>query len=97
MLSLEKQKQIVQEVLGTPLPEVEPIYLEGAKLYEKTAWNQFITPYLLRELFSPVEMRLVLALPGTAEEVAEKVGMNPIEVGFILDRLYRYGKLLPRK
>ncbi len=97
MLSIEEQRSMVEEILGTPLPELDPIYYEGAKLYAATAPNTFITPYLLHELYTPSEMKLVLQLPGTGEEVAEKLGLNPIEVEATLNRLYRFGRLLPMK
>lgn len=96
-MTVERQKQSVESILGIPLPELDPIYLDGAKLYERTAPNSFITPYLLRELYTPREMRLVLELPGTSEEVAQKLGLDPVEVEAILNNLYKFGRLLPMK
>lgn len=97
MLTLEQQKVKVEEILGAPLPELDPVYREAAALYDATAPNKFITPYMLREMFTPLEMRLVMQLPGTAEEAAQKLGLNPIEVEAKLDRLLRFGRVLPMK
>lgn len=97
MLNLEQQRALVEEILGTPLPELDEIYYEGAKLYDKTAPNRFITPYLLSKLYTPLEMRMVLQLPGTAEQVAQKLGLRTEEVGEALERLLRFGRLLPMK
>lgn len=97
MLTEKEQKVRLEEIYGSPLPELDPIYYEGAKLYEKTSRNKFVTPYMLHEMYSPLEMQMVLHLPATAEEVAQKMGMNPIEVEAILERLLRFGRLLPMK
>lgn len=97
MLTMEQQKIKVEEILGTPLPELDPVFYEGAKLYDTTAPNKFITPYMLHEMFTPLEMKLVLQLPGTAQEVAQKLGLNEIEVEAKLDRLLRFGRILPMK
>ena len=45
MLSMEEQKVLVEEILGSPLPQLDEIYMQGAKLYDTTAPNRFITPY----------------------------------------------------
>ena len=76
MLSMEEQKVLVEQILGSPLPQLDEIYMQGAKLYDTTAPNRFITPYLLSLLYTPFEMKLVLQLPGSAEEVAEKLGLE---------------------
>ena len=97
MLSMEEQKVLVEQILGSPLPQLDEIYMQGAKLYDTTAPNRFITPYLLSLLYTPFEMKLVLQLPGSAEEVAEKLGLETEPVREALDRLLRYGRLLPLK
>ena len=56
MLSMEEQKVLVEQILGSPLPQLDEIYMQGAKLYDTTAPNRFITPYLLSLLYSPFEM-----------------------------------------
>ena len=97
MLSMEEQKVLVEQILGSPLPQLDENYMQGAKLYDTTAPNRFITPYLLSLLYTPFEMKLVLQLPGSAEEVAEKLGLETEPVREALDRLLRYGRLLPLK
>lgn len=96
-MTVEKQKQVLVQILGDPLPELDPIYHEGAKLYARTAPNSYMTPYMLHELFTPLEMKLVTLLPGTSAEVAAKAGMLEDEVEAILGNCFRLGKLLPMK
>lgn len=96
-MKLERQIEIVKKILGEPLPTVESIYYEGAKLYEKTATNAFVTPYVLKELFTPEEMRMVLCLPATSEEIAKKLNLNVGYVNNRMQKLLRLGRILPSK
>lgn len=97
MLSIDEQRTLVEQILGSPLPELDEVYREGAKLYDNTAPNRFITPYLLSQMYTPFEMKLVLQLPATAEEVAQKLGLEVEPVRKALDRLLKFGRLLPMK
>lgn len=55
-MTQEEQKKKVEEILGSPLPDLDPIYIEGAKVYMKMSPNTFITPYLMSEVYTKEEM-----------------------------------------
>ena len=38
-MTQEEQKKKVEEILGSPLPDLDPIYIEGAKVYMKMSPN----------------------------------------------------------
>ena len=67
-MTIEEQKAKVEEILGSPLPELDPVYIEGAKVYMKMSPNTFITPYLMSEVYTKEEMQMVSLLPATAPE-----------------------------
>lgn len=91
----EEQKRKVEEILGSPLPELEKEYHEAAeKIFNSMVMNQFVTPYLLSELFTVQEMRMVLTMPATAEELAEKFSMNADEVREKMDGLVSMGRII---
>ncbi len=77
MLSKEEQLKIVEGILGSPLPELDPVYIEGSKVYARQSPNYYILPYLLSKVYSKHEMEMVMQLPATAAEVAEKLGLDP--------------------
>ena len=73
----EKQREAVEEIVGSLSPKPKEVYYEAAHgIFDKMTMNRFVTPYLLRELFTPLEMEMVLAMPATGEELAEKFGME---------------------
>ncbi len=51
---------------------------------------------ILEELMTPDQARMVLELPGTAEEVAEKTGIDIYRVRDTLDSLFFKGVVFPR-
>ena len=75
-MTQEEQKKKVEEILGSPLPDLDPIYIEGAKVYMKMSPNTFITPYLMSEVYTKEEMQMVSLLPSTAPEIAKKLGLD---------------------
>lgn len=97
MTNEEKDIQFLESVLGKPLPEIDSIYFEGAKKWEKTDQRPIITPYFLSKLFTPEEMRMVICLPATAFEVAERLNMEEKFVSEKLERLFELGRILPGK
>ena len=52
MTNEEKDIQFLESVLGKPLPEIDSIYFEGAKKWEKTDQRHIITPYFSFSLYS---------------------------------------------
>lgn len=93
-MTREEQMNVLNQAYGNVLPELDPIYYEGAGVFDEIVDNHIITPYLLRELFSLEEMKIVNALPGTAAQVAEKLGMDPAHVEAVLDKINMEGKLV---
>lgn len=93
-MSIEKQKMKVEEILGAPLPELDPVYIEGAKVYMKMSPNTFITPYLMSEVYTRDEMRMVSCLPAPAREVAEKTGFDEEFAEKTLSEMELMGKIL---
>lgn len=93
-MTIEQQKQIVEEILGSPLPELDPIFYEGAKKYMHMSPNTFMTPYLMSEVYTKEEMSMVALLPATAPEVAEKLGLEAAYVESVLEELDSFGKIV---
>ncbi len=93
-MTLEKQQKIVEEILGSPLPELDPVYYEGAKKYMRMSPNTFITPYLMSEVYTKEEMAMVALLPATAGEVAEKLGLSEEHAEEVLSEMEVLGKIV---
>ncbi len=78
MRELENYVPLTEEEIaklwGGPLPELEPEYIEMGKEYAQG--RPELAPYMMKKVFTPDDARLAMALPGTAEEVAEKMGMD---------------------
>lgn len=87
----------LENVLGKPLPKIDNIYFEGAKLWQKVDVRPLITPYFLSKLYTPEEMKMVLCLPGTNKEVAEKLELDVKYVENKLRNLFELGRILPGK
>lgn len=93
-MTLDEQRAKVEEILGTPLPELDPIYHTGAAPFLKLSPNTFITPYLLSEVFTIEEMQMVSLLPATAPEVAAKLGLDTAYVDGVLSEMELLGKII---
>ena len=75
--------------------------MEGENLYKKLS-EKIGTPSeridkLWEVLCNEEEARLLLAMPGTAEELAEKTGRKPEEVQPMIDLLFRKGVVFDRE
>lgn len=91
----EEQKKAVEEIVGSLFPEPEEAYQTAAhKIFNSMTMNHFVTPYLLRELFTPLEMKMVLEMPATGEELAEKFDMNVDETKEMMNRLVSLGRII---
>lgn len=97
MYSKEKDLVFLESVLGKPLPKLDPIYYEGAKKWEKTDQRPVITPYFLSKLYTIEEMKMVICLPATPKEVADKLKLDEEYVAATLKRLFELGRILPGK
>jgi len=97
MYNIDKDIQFLESVLGKPLPEIDAIYFEGSKIWERTDQRPIITPYFLSKLFTPEEMKMVICLPSTPSEVATKLGLDEKYVHERLKRLFELGRILPGK
>ena len=93
-MTQEEQKKKVEEILGSPLPDLDPIYIEGAKVYMKMSPNTFITPYLMSEVYTKEEMQMVSLLPSTAPEIAKKLGLDVDYVDSALTDMELLGKII---
>lgn len=94
MFTKEEQLAQVEEVLGSPLPELDPVYWEGVKVYASQSPNVHILPYLLSEVYTTEEMAMVNQLPATAQAVAETLGMDPAHVEAVLREMELMGKIV---
>lgn len=94
MYTIEEQKAKVEQVLGSPLPELDPVYTEGAKVYMNQSPNTFILPYMLSEVYTKEEMRMVSLLPATAQEVADKLGLDAGYADNVLNEMELMGKIV---
>lgn len=77
---------------GGPLPEVESIYYEMAKDFVKG--RPELAPYVLKKYFTLDEAEIVMQLPGSAEDVAQKLGRDPAEVEEKLEKMYKVCKVI---
>lgn len=77
---------------GGPLPKVEPIYYELAKDFSKG--RPELAPYVMKKFFSLDEAEILMKLPGSAEDVAKKLGNDPAEVEEKLEKMYLVGKVI---
>lgn len=85
-------KEEMEAAWGGPLPEVEPVYYEMAKDFIKG--RQDFAPYVMKRIFTLEEAQIAMALPGTAEEVAAKLGMDPERVDKLLYDMYMVCKVI---
>lgn len=85
-------KEELAKLWGGPLPELEPEYYELGKEYGQG--RPEVAPYMMKKIFSLDDARLALALPGTAEEVAEKMNMDTETVRDRLMHMVVRGKIV---
>lgn len=83
----------LEEILGDPLPEIDPVYFEAWTEFFLPSTNPDFAPYFLAQAFSLDEFAMARALPGTAAEVAEKTGFDESVVAESLERLVSQGKI----
>ena len=69
-MTQEEQKKKVEEILGSPLPDLDPIYIEGAKVYMKMSPNTFITPVSYTHLIESVKNLLGAAQKANTSIIA---------------------------
>ena len=102
-----ENEQKLKAIFGDPLPELDPIYYEGVKFLIPGSANDEIVPYTFYGYYTPDEMKMVAALPGTtnevgipipltgtAEDVAAATGFDPVYVSETFNRLVKHGKLM---
>lgn len=94
MYTKEQQLAQVEEILGSPLPELDPVYWDGVKVYAQQSPNVHMLPYLLSEVYTKEEMAMVNLLPATAQEVAEKLNLNPAHAEKVLSEMELHGKII---
>jgi len=97
MYDIEKDTLFLESVLGKPLPKIDEVYYEGAKIWKKADQRPVITPYFLSKLYTPEEMKMVMCLPASPAEVAEKLDLEEGYVKEKLEHLFDYGRILPGK
>ena len=83
----------LEEILGDPLPEIDPVYHEAAPEFFLPSTRYDVAAYFLAQAFDLDEFAMARALPGTAAEVAEKTGFVEAIVRETLDRLVGQGKI----
>lgn len=60
----KQQQRILEELFGCPLPVLDPVYTEP-NAYSRMSPNYLITPYLLSEVYTVEEMKMVQLMPAT--------------------------------
>ena len=83
----------VEEILGTPLPELDPVYDCWPEFFIPDGVRAEIAPHLLARLFTLEELAMARCLPATAAEVAEQVGCDSDTVEETLRKLVSQGKI----
>ena len=85
-------REEIEELWGGALPELEPEYLRLAEAFPQG--RPELAPYVMKKLFTLQEARAACALPGTAEQVAETLGISADEAEEMLMGLAVRGKIL---
>lgn len=88
------QYGLLHEIYGETLPKLQSVYTEGCAPFDRIVDNHILTPYLLAELFSPEEMRYVNALPGTASQIASKMGIAEEQAKNMLEKISSSGRIV---
>ncbi|MGN0059412.1 MAG: ATP-binding protein [Coriobacteriales bacterium] len=83
----------LEEILGDPLPEIDPVYHEAAQEFFLPSTRYDMAAYFLAQAFSLDEFAMARALPGTVAEVAEKTGFSEDIVQKTFDKLIGEGKI----
>ena len=95
MTQEEKDLSFVKNVYGGKLPEIDPVYYDGAKVWEKFDKHPAMTPYVMAEIYTPEEMRMIMCLPAKPKEVAEKLGLTEEYCEKTLRHLFDMGRVSP--
>ena len=82
----------MERAWGGPLPVLEPIYYEMAKDF--SSGRPELAPYVMKKFFTLEEAEIAMALPGTAESVAAKLGKDLKAVEDCLHHMYLVCKVL---
>lgn len=93
----EERRTMLEEVWGGPITEVDPIYHEGAKFFNPDKAHTDIIPFLMAQMYTLDEMNMILALPGTLEEISEKTGFDKEYIDKSLRALARKGRCMITK
>lgn len=83
----------LEDILGDPLPEIDPVYREAVGEFFLPSNNLEVAPYFLAYAFTTDELAMACALPATAAQVAEKTGFAQDRVQETLDKLVGEGKI----
>ena len=70
----ELTREEIAELWGGELPEIEPEYRQLADAF--TQGRPELAPYVMKKVFTLREARAACSLPGTAESVAELLGIS---------------------
>ena len=90
----EMQMEEIKRIYGGTLPQLENVYLQAAEIFNGMTMNKEVTPYLLRELFTPLETEFLLSFPATAEEIADKFHLDVQETERHLLYLVQLGRII---
>ncbi|MBQ1333452.1 MAG: 4Fe-4S binding protein [Lachnospiraceae bacterium] len=88
----ELTREEIAELWGGELPEIEPEYRQLADAF--TQGRPELAPYVMKKVFTLREARAACSLPGTAESVAELLGISAEEAEEMLHALAVRGKII---
>lgn len=89
----KKQQEILEELFGCPLPVLDPVYTEP-NAYSRMSPNYLITPYLLSEVYTVEEMKMVQLMPATAEQIAQKLGLDTEHCVRVLENMLDFARIV---
>lgn len=86
-------KELIQKVFGG-WPEIPEIYMKAVEYYNPLTTDHDVIPYVWMALYTEDEARMLYALPGSVDEVAERTGFDKAYVAKSLKTLADDGKLM---
>lgn len=89
----DEQMRILKAIYGGLLPELDSVYTTP-NAYSKMSPNYLITPYLLSEVYTVEQMKMILLMPATAEQIAQKMGLDKDYCEQVLEKMQEFATIV---
>ena len=82
---------VIRGIFGGEIPDVPEIYNEGRKFYSPESINYEMVPYIMMALYTEDDMKMIIELPASEEEIAKATGFEKEYVKERMDYLVGEG------